>query len=64
MLLFSPSILIAGGVTIGVAALDKTLSSVGFHWLGDILQILLPIAAFAAAVYFLEFNALIGWLFR
>lgn len=55
-------ILLAGGATIIVAALDKTLDSYGYHTLGNILKILLPIAGFVAGVYFLETNALIGWL--
>lgn len=63
-MLFSAELLIVGGATLAVALADKTLSSMGFHMLGDILRILLPIVAFAAAVYFLEFNALIGWLLR
>jgi hypothetical protein len=61
-MLFTPSILIAGGATIVLAALDKTLEDYGYHWLGTALRIALPIAAFAAGIYFIETNALIGWL--
>lgn len=64
MLLFSPSVLVAGGVAIGMIALDKTLSSFGFYWLGDILRILLPVAALALGVYFLEYNPLTTGLFK
>lgn len=61
-MLFSSGILVAGGATIILAALDKTLESYGFGALGTIIRIALPIAAFAAGVYFIETNALLGWL--
>lgn len=63
-MLFTPSILIAGGATIVLAALDKTLEDTGFHMLGKILRIALPIAAFAAGIYFIETNPLLHWLGR
>lgn len=61
-MLFSPSILIAAGATIVLAALDKTFENYGFYWLGTILKVVLPIAAFAAGIYFIETNPLLHWL--
>lgn len=61
-MLFTPTLLLAGGATIVLAAVDKTLEAYGFGVLGTILRIALPIAAFAAGIYFIEMNALIGWL--
>lgn len=61
-MLFSSGMLLAGGVTLVLAALDKTLESYGFGALGTIIRIALPIAAFAAGIYFIETNALLGWL--
>jgi len=61
-MLFTPSILLAGGATLVLAALDKTLEDTGFHMIGTILRIALPIAAFAAGIYFIEHNAILGWL--
>lgn len=61
-MLFSPAILIAGGATIVLAALDKTFENYGFYWFGTIIKIALPIAAFTAVIYFIETNAILGWL--
>lgn len=61
-MLFEPMFFIAGGVTIALACLDKTLESYGYHALGNVLKILVPIAGLAAGVYFIETNAMIGWL--
>lgn len=61
-MLFSPMILMAGGTTIAIACLDKTLESYGFHALGNVLRVAIPLAALLAGVYFIETNALIGWL--
>lgn len=61
-MLFTPTLLLAGGATILLAAVDKTLEDYGFHALGTIIKIALPIAAFAAGIWFIECNALIGWL--
>jgi hypothetical protein len=63
-MLFEPMILVAGGATLLIAGIDKTLSEFGFHGLGTIIRFALPILAFAAGIYFIETNALIGWLFR
>ena len=61
-MLFTPTLLLAGGATLVLAAVDKTLETYGFGALGTILRIALPIAAFATGIYFIESNALIGWL--
>ena len=61
-MLFTPTLLLAGAATVALAALDKTLESYGFHALSTVLKIAVPLAAMAAGVYFIETNALIGWL--
>lgn len=63
-MLFTPSLLLAGGATLVIAAIDKTLEDTGYHLVGTVLRIALPIAAFAAGVYFLETNAMLHWLGR
>lgn len=62
MLLFNGAMLLAGGGVVALACLDKTAESFGWYRLGSIVKILLPIAAFAAGVYFLESNAILRWL--
>ncbi|MDQ0270705.1 hypothetical protein [Cytobacillus purgationiresistens] len=61
-MLFTTTMLLAAGSTILVAAVDKTAETYGFHALGTVIRILLPLAGLAAGVYFIETNALIGWL--
>lgn len=61
-MLFSPMVLAAAGATIGLAVLEKTLDDYGYYFLGNVLKLAIPIAAFAAGVYFIETNAMIGWL--
>ncbi|MFD2681493.1 hypothetical protein [Bacillus seohaeanensis] len=61
-MLFEPMFFIAGGTVLAAALLDKTLEGYGFHALGTVVKIVLPIAAFAAGVYFIETNAILGWL--
>lgn len=61
-MLFEPMFFIAGGITIALACLDKTFESYGFHAIGNVLKIALPLAGLAAGVYFIETNAIIGWL--
>ncbi|MBD7939635.1 hypothetical protein H9655_21565 [Cytobacillus sp. Sa5YUA1] len=61
-MLFSAGVLMAGGVTLVLAAIDKTLESYGFGTLAIIIRIAFPIAAFIAGVYFIETNSIIGWL--
>lgn len=61
-MLFEPVFFVAAGVTIAAACLEKTLESYGFYALGNILKVAIPLAAMAAGVYFIETNAIIGWL--
>lgn len=61
-MLFEPMFFIAGATTIALACLEKTLESFGYHTLGNVLKILIPIAALIAGVYFIETNALLRWL--
>ncbi|UII56726.1 hypothetical protein LS684_04470 [Cytobacillus spongiae] len=61
-MLFDGTILVAGGITITLVCLEKIFEDLGFHFLGKTLKILIPIAAMAAGVYFLETNAMLGWL--
>lgn len=61
-MLFTPTILLAAGSTVLIAALDKTLEGYGFGALGKVLRIALPLAAMAAGVYFLETNEILRWL--
>lgn len=61
-MLFGPGILIAGGVTIVLACMEKSLESFGYQWLSIFLRIAIPVAAMAAGVYFLETNAILEWL--
>jgi hypothetical protein len=62
MMLFGSGILIAGGGLLAIALLDTAADQFGFHWLGNIVKIILPIIGFALAIYFLETNAIIWWL--
>lgn len=61
MLLFDPMFFVAGGVTLGVALIDKILESFGFYFLQDLLKIIVPLAGLALGVYFIENNPLLGW---
>lgn len=61
-MLFSPMIILAGGATIALAVLDRTLSDLGFHGLNTALKIIIPLAGFAAGIYFIETNPMIHWL--
>ena len=61
-MLFTPTLLLVGGATLVLAAVDKTLEDMGYHLVGTILRIAVPIAAFAAGIYFIETNPLIHWL--
>ncbi|MFE4522586.1 hypothetical protein ACFRCQ_10600 [Cytobacillus firmus] len=61
-MLFEPMFFIAGAATIAIVCLEKTLESFGYHALGNVLKILIPIAGLAAGVYFIETNPLMGWL--
>jgi hypothetical protein len=59
---FGPGILIAAGVTVVAAVLDKTFEEFGFHWVGIVLKVALPLAGLALGVYFLETNPINWWL--
>lgn len=61
-MLFEPMFFVAGAATIALACLDKTLESFGYHALGNVLKIIIPIAGLIAGVYFLETNPIVGWL--
>jgi hypothetical protein len=61
-MLFEPIFFAAGGTVLGLALLDKALESYGFHALGAILKVAVPIVGLVLAVYFLETNALLRWL--
>lgn len=60
--MFGPGILICGGLTIVVALADRIAEDCGIEWIGTTLKILVPIVALAASVYFLQTNAIVGWL--
>lgn len=61
-MLFSSGVILVGGGILGVALLDVLSESVGFQWLNTFVKFILPIIGFAAAIYFLETNVIIGWL--
>ncbi len=61
-MLFSGGLLLAGGATILIACLDRTLESYGVHGLGRVLRIAIPLLAMLAGVYFLETNPILEWL--
>lgn len=61
-MLFDGMILLAGGATVLIACLDKTLESYGFHALGTVLKLTLPVAGLIAGVYFIETNPIVWWL--
>lgn len=61
-MLFTPTILLAGGATLLLAGIDKTCEEYGFHWIGTVLKIALPLIGFAAGIYFIETNPLLEWL--
>lgn len=60
--MFTTGLLVSAGATIVVAIVDKTLDDSGYHWLGTFLRIAVPLAGMAMGVYFLETNAMLGWL--
>lgn len=61
-MLFGPGILIAGGSCIAIAVLDRIAEDCGVQWVSTVLKLAVPLAAMIASVYFLETNALLGWL--
>lgn len=60
--MFGPGILIAGGSFLAITILDKVAEDCGITWLSTTLKLLVPIAALAISVYFLETNSLLRWL--
>jgi hypothetical protein len=62
IMMLSTGLLLSAGATVVVAVADKILDESGYQWLGTFLRIALPLGAMAASVYFLETNAILGWL--
>ncbi|RHW31498.1 hypothetical protein D1B31_22085 [Neobacillus notoginsengisoli] len=60
--MFEAPLLIAAGGILVTALTDSLADSLGYHWLGTVVKIALPIAGFAAGIYFLEFNPMLRWL--
>jgi hypothetical protein len=60
--MFGPGILIAGGSIIAVALLDKLAEDTGIVWLSMTLKLLVPIAALAISVYFLQSDAIMRFI--
>jgi hypothetical protein len=60
--MFGAGILIAGGSVIAIALLDKVAEDCGIGWLSTTLKLLVPIAALAISIYFLETNSMMRWL--
>ena len=54
--MFTSGLLLSAGATIAVALVDKTLDESGYHWLGSVLRIAVPLIAMAVGVYFLQTN--------
>ncbi|PLR79695.1 hypothetical protein CVD25_06525 [Bacillus canaveralius] len=61
-MLFETSFFVAGGIVVGLAVLDKTIESLGFRVIGNVLKVLIPLAGLAAGVYFIETNSLLHWI--
>jgi hypothetical protein len=61
-MLFEPSFFIAAGGVIAVAVVERLADDFGFYWLGNVLKFVIPLAALVAGAYFIETNAIIGWL--
>ena len=60
--MFGPGILIAGGSFIAVAVLDKVAEDCGITWLSTTLKLIIPIAALAISVYFLQSDAIMRFI--
>jgi hypothetical protein len=60
--MFSAGLLLSAGATIVVAIADKALEDSGYHLLGTILRIAIPLAGLALGVYFIQTNPILGWL--
>jgi hypothetical protein len=61
-LMFSTGLLLSAGATVVIAVTDRVLEDTGFYWLSTLLKIAIPLIGIGFAVYFLETNALLGWL--
>jgi hypothetical protein len=61
-MMFSAGLLITAGITIATAAVDKVLENSGFHWLGTILRVAVPLTAMVLGVHFLQSNEILRWL--
>jgi hypothetical protein len=61
-MMFGTGILLAGGATIVISLVDKLCEELGFHILGTILKLILPIVGFGLCIYFLENNPFLWWL--
>jgi hypothetical protein len=60
--MFGPGIIIAGGSIIAVALLDKVAEDTGIVWLSMTLKLLVPIAALAISIYFLQSDAIMRFI--
>lgn len=60
--MFSAGLLLSAGVTVALAVLDKALEESGYHLLGTILKLAVPLAGMALGVYFLQTNPILRWL--
>ncbi|MFJ7585645.1 hypothetical protein [Bacillus cereus] len=60
--MFTTGLILSAGATIVAALVDKTLEDSGYHWLGTFLRIAVPLTGMAMGVFFLETNAILGWL--
>jgi hypothetical protein len=60
--MFSAGLLLSAGATVAVAILDKVLEESGYHLLGTILKLAVPLAGMALGVYFLQTNPILRWL--
>lgn len=60
--MFSTGLLVSAGVTIATALVDKILEESGYHFIGTILRIAVPLAGMALGVYFLESNPILRWV--
>jgi hypothetical protein len=54
--MFSGGLLLAAGLTIATAIVDKVLDESGYQWLGTTLRIIVPIVGMVLGVYFLSHN--------
>lgn len=61
--MFSGGLLLAAGITVATALVDKLLDESGYQWLGTTLRIAIPLIGMALGVYFLSHNPItMRWL--